>query len=105
MAKTTSGITPTSNIDEIRDYGVEFRPYRTRMYTSKEIEEIEGSFEAPAISGSGSGFNKTHFYWIHTSEEWCHNGRNESYKVGCATDAKYATYAFIRLVLYMLKHH
>ena len=100
-----SGITPTSNIDEIRDYGVEFGPYRTRMYTSKEIEEIEGSFETPAISGSGSGFNKTHFlldpYFRRdgvTMEEI------ESYKVGCATDAKYATYAFIRLVLYMLKH-
>lgn len=104
-AQDNVGVEETDDLDLAIQNAVEFGPYRIKMYEASDIKKITGE---PVrirfgLEEKGSEINKTRFLIDPYYRNKASIEEIEEYKRGCITNYSYATEAFFRIVLYMIK--
>lgn len=93
----------TSDVEDAVRHAIEFGPFRTRQYSKAELARITGEAALDPRADLEESINTTRYlldpYYRYASVETI-----ERYKRGTINNTKYATAAFMRLMLYWLKY-
>lgn len=101
-----SGVETATTAEEVVKYGIEFGPYRIKMYTSEEIRSLTGEAPDKLFSNSKSDSNMNTSYYLldpYFRRKGVTVEEIETYKANVATNVPYATEAFFRLMMFWLK--
>ena len=103
----TDGPTEIKDADEVGKQAIRFGVFNIRMYTADEIQNLTGeavdvNYSTDGDSSDPSDVNR-YMYLLDPYYRTANSDKVEEYKKKCATDPKYCTWAYLRIVLFWLK--